>query len=72
MREGYIYNKTDAEVKSDVAKGLTVRKGVEVSSLLDSIIVREINFSGQPETVLASLKQDLMVLLGKMKIEEKK
>ena len=72
MIVGYLYKKTEAEVKKEVEKGVEVVMGVDVSSIIDTINLHEINNVGHPDIVLALLKQECMLILGKIKVEENK
>jgi len=70
MIVGQLYQKTEEEIKKDVVKGIIVSEGVDASSILDTINLHEINNAGKPEIVIALLKQEIMIILGKVTVDE--
>jgi hypothetical protein len=67
MITGYLYQKTEKEVKKDIENKIIVSAGVDVNSILETITINEINFSNDPALVLAELKKECMIILGKVK-----
>lgn len=70
MIKGYLYQKSEEELKKDITKGLNISTGVDVNSIMDTIIIHEINNPGKPEMVISLLKHEIMILLEKVTIEE--
>jgi hypothetical protein len=66
MKTGYLYEKTEEELKKDIKNNINVTLGIEVTSLLDTINFYEIKHNGESTQVLINLKYDLMLLLGKI------
>ena len=71
MEQGYLYRKTEEEIKKDVKEGKEVKAGVSCESILDTINIYEINNAGKPEMVISLLKQEVMIMLGKVTTQEK-
>lgn len=72
MKVGYLYQKDEKEVKKDVEKNIDVSLGCDVGSIMDTIILHEINNPGNPNIVISLLKKELMLILGKAEIGESK
>ena len=70
MKQGYLYQKNESELKKDLSKNIEVTKGVDLSSILDTINIHEINYAGKPEVVLSLIKQEVMLYLDKITIKE--
>lgn len=70
MKISYLYEKDEKEVKKDLEKGIEVELGVGLNSLYDEINIYEINHPSNPEIVVALLKQNIMILLGKIEQEK--
>lgn len=70
MKIGYLYQKDEKEVKKDLEKDIEVEVGISLSSLYDEINIYEINHPSNPEIVVALLKQNIMLILGKIEQEK--
>lgn len=66
MKTGYLYHKTDKEIESDIKKNISITLGIDINSLLDTINFYEIKHNGDYQSTLINLKQDIMILLGKI------
>jgi hypothetical protein len=69
MKLGYLYNKTEEEVKKDISKGVEVYQGIEINSLLNSINICEALFENDPNKVLAELKKQILIYQGKIEVQ---
>lgn len=70
MKIAYLYDKTEKELEKDIKDGKDVTIGADVSSILDTINALEVNNPSNPEVVLALIKKECLIVLGKV-TEEK-
>jgi len=71
MKQGYLYEKTEAELDNDIRTGAKVVIGVDANNVLDTITTYEIMNENNANKVIAQIKQDLMVIVGKITINKK-
>lgn len=70
MKTGYLYNKTDEELQKDIKNGAEVSIGIDAHNLIDVITIKEIVNNNDANKVLAQLKQDLLVIIGKLTLNK--
>ena len=71
MITGMLYEFDEKKIRKDLDNGMSVSTGIDANSLLDTIIILEIEAEGNTTKVINTLKQNLMILLGRLKVEEK-
>jgi len=71
METGYIYQKTEEEIKKDVKEGKNIYVGVYVNSLMDTINLLEAN-NLTPSQVVAELKKEILYHQGKIEVKDEK
>jgi hypothetical protein len=72
MIKGYLYNKTNDEIKQDIKKGAVVSVGIDLNSLLDTILLNEINSRNDSALTIALLKQEVLFLMDKLELPKGK
>lgn len=70
MKFGYIYNKTEKQLKQDLEKGEDISLGVDVNSLLETMQVYETISNNDFNTAYAQIKKDLLVHIGRLTIKK--
>ena len=72
MRTGLLYEYNEDKLKQDLDNDIPVSTGIDAGSLFDSISLYEIQSKGDSALALALLKQDLMIILGKIEVKKEK
>lgn len=66
MKIGYLYQKDKKTLEKEIKAGIEVSIGADVSTILDTINVHEVNNPNNPGVVLALLKKECLIVLEKV------